>query len=879
MREEVLARIIASAQAMGEQELAVQKPAADAHDAAHDASHEQEKEREAAFEQLLDEFTPAFDRHTRAAMSGDAEAFSAAAAELSVIQTRLEKFNDHPEFSQIMADLEYAVSYNQDIFDQRAVVRAAEPTGPEAGAERDLAAADAHDKAHDTSHEQEKERDLTAADRGPAATGPVLEAEGTAEERYAEAKARYEKAKKDHESVRGVKDYIKTLTSDKHRTTRTTIIDEFDKATKELEIAKTEFALANAEGYVDSVLKDSEKEFKAVFGNKSGFRKLWDKMGEKNIYAAGWEKKGKKVDNWLARTGLRLVSARTVISGSLLLGSVFTGGATGLGFLIARRAMGGAGGAIGASEIYKKFAIGRQEKLLDEKLARLAALENEGKDVSEKELGEALAAFEVTRSLSGKNPAEDETYKKLLVLEQKKFAQWVEAAREGGTITREEITEKFSDRAEERKRKAAKEIGKRKRRTLYAGAVGGALGAGAIQEGLKWWRGAGQVPTGANQTFTEGGRGSGPGVPHPPDAPSGRGPGMASETKPPGTAAGTETIPPRGSVPPTAQSVESLSAKPISAGLTEAPKPPAESGAVAEAMKLKLRAGAVFERHGGVGVLRAGGRGIEGALLDLKDANPEAYAKMIAKLHEQYPDFKGNDGSLIHKWTEAFAKAHDYKIGKGMADLSQGEHDLSRIRAASIEINLEDGSLSEAKNVDFIEPQETPTPAGKTVPVDENLRKMIKEAFSQEPRDKKFTIDFDHQAPSGQAGAEAAGSSDMSSMPEAVSTLEAKQIADARLYGAWDNAERGHLSEALDLVTYGKKSKFLKEMGIKLSDLKKIQELDLQNFLDRHESGKFGKPFDKFAKFAAKLISSNNGFSRVKVYEAVLSKGAEIFKP
>ncbi|OGE87681.1 MAG: hypothetical protein A3J07_03130 [Candidatus Doudnabacteria bacterium RIFCSPLOWO2_02_FULL_49_13] len=134
----------------------------------------------------------------------------------------------------------------------------------------------------------------------------------------------------------------------------------------------------------------------------------------------------------------------------------------------------------------------------------------------------------------------------------------------------------------------------------------------------------------------------------------------------------------------------------------------AGSGANAAEQQVNIRSGATMDIKGDEAILHAGKRGIEGAMIDLKAANPEVYGKMIVKLHEQFPDYKGNDKGLIDHFVRQFAAAKGFDLDSGSS------HDLSRILAADVHIGA-DGtpeiSLEKLKFMQEIQHAQTLTEA------------------------------------------------------------------------------------------------------------------------------------------------------------------------
>ncbi len=96
--------------------------------------------------------------------------------------------------------------------------------------------------------------------------------------------------------------------------------------------------------------------------------------------------------------------------------------------------------------------------------------------------------------------------------------------------------------------------------------------------------------------------------------------------------------------------------------------------------------GAFAEIHGDELAVHIGNRGIEGSLLDLKDAQPEQYDKMINWLENQpYNQGITKPDQLIHRYVTNYASEHDMTV-------DQAGKNLSRLMEGKIHINA-DGSL------------------------------------------------------------------------------------------------------------------------------------------------------------------------------------------
>lgn len=96
------------------------------------------------------------------------------------------------------------------------------------------------------------------------------------------------------------------------------------------------------------------------------------------------------------------------------------------------------------------------------------------------------------------------------------------------------------------------------------------------------------------------------------------------------------------------------------------PKPRIEAPVIAENLDLSVKPGS--------------GQTLEGNILSLKKINPESYAKMVDALRAQDPEFKGDDGGLVHRFVSKFGESSSVDVDKiSEAKITIGPDGLPKI--------------------------------------------------------------------------------------------------------------------------------------------------------------------------------------------------------
>lgn len=269
----------------------------------------------------------------------------------------------------------------------------------------------------------------------------------------------------------------------------------------------------------------------------------------------------------------------------------------------------------------------------------------------------------------------------------------------------------------------------------------------------------------------------------------------------------------------------------------------------------------------GEAIVHAGSRGLEGALLDLKDSNPQQYSKMIEWLKTQdYNKGVTNEGSLVHRFMLNYAENHE-----GMS-VDQGGKDLSRIFSGEMHVGS-DGEISIGdKNLEFMPEKaihaEPVEPSGPSTPAEvpqTPANKNFDYTFEENPPAKAPKLDYSFDHPSEVPDTAASGVSETAMQTEAAREL------------ATDRVERA--SDAIQLVLDHETKGFLKD-SFKLSPttLNRIAKKSIAQFLSDYESGneEFKKTYKGlFDSFSNEVKSVR---SKMTIRQYVLTAALEFKK-
>jgi hypothetical protein len=292
-----------------------------------------------------------------------------------------------------------------------------------------------------------------------------------------------------------------------------------------------------------------------------------------------------------------------------------------------------------------------------------------------------------------------------------------------------------------------------------------------------------------------------------------------------------------------------------------------QSGAGVAKNVAEIKAGATMEfGAAGDAIVHAGKRGIEGALIDLKNTDPDRYAKMLAKLQEHYQAPNGKFENLVHRF---------------VLDNSDGK-DLNRVLSADVHISP-DGELSMgAGDVKLMPPAEIPTDlAQEDVPSGAGAHNVIENPTTA-GAGSKFQGIFSEQGhipkSSGNIFAQAstpdlAESSDLS--PEEA-VQQAREVAAESILSPEKIAGKVEkLSDALHLVLGNKYDTFLDQIHMSAKSLNKVKDLTIGNFTEQIEDGaidkkKFQGLIDAMVKWQEGGKISRSAFDKMPVKKVML---------
>lgn len=126
----------------------------------------------------------------------------------------------------------------------------------------------------------------------------------------------------------------------------------------------------------------------------------------------------------------------------------------------------------------------------------------------------------------------------------------------------------------------------------------------------------------------------------------------------------------------------------------------------------------------------AGRRGIEGALQDLKRADPDKYKSMIEGIRSQYPGTQAKDSTLIHRAIKKLAEENGYTV-------DGRSNDLSRIHSARVVLSPDaSGNLTiklDKSSLDFMSEAHSAEPAAAGGGMETGNDQPVNDVVDQEP--------------------------------------------------------------------------------------------------------------------------------------------------
>ncbi|MBI3952507.1 MAG: hypothetical protein HY336_00960 [Candidatus Doudnabacteria bacterium] len=274
----------------------------------------------------------------------------------------------------------------------------------------------------------------------------------------------------------------------------------------------------------------------------------------------------------------------------------------------------------------------------------------------------------------------------------------------------------------------------------------------------------------------------------------------------------------------------------------------------AEIMHHGKATGATLETTAkGEAMLSAGRRGIEGAVLDLKETDPQIYAKMIAKLKSEYPGYSGDDSGLVHKYVLDYAKERGFTVGGNTKDLNEilgakihiaadGQLEINPVKFIPPHETLNESATVASKTSDIV--QETKPPSAVDFPP-ENPQQDIQDILdvTEDPLKTRPIRGYLHPV-------EAIGPKSTEALKAAHEALTIEKARDFAMVGAKINT-----SEALHVILGDGYKEFLeKNLHLSARSLNKIKDLTFDQFSGRLKApGSFGEKYSEFGKSFSQL--------------------------
>jgi hypothetical protein len=649
----------------------------------------------------------------------------------------------------------------------------------------------------------------------PSAREPKPYVSGSAEEKellekLGVAREAYVRAFKALDDRKGVKAFIVDFFNPNKRQE---LYEQYSHAYSEYQGLRAELVIGSFERLMEEKTKLVETRLaeyaKRERGRAEKAYAYYKKLGELNLHAL-FIKAGFEVDFKIPKAVLKSVNARTVTSFGLLGVGVALGPTSlGLSSLFARRALSGTSAGVGSYDLLRGLRERSFRKGLELNLEDI-------KTVAEAD--EYISKLESRALLDGLTPAEfsqDTVYNQLLKkrfsLAQAEFES-EDAAKQSDARFNYLLTGIYDT-----ERDLWKKLGSERRKRLAlkatAALIGGMVGTGAakygIDKAIKFMSGDEAELV---QRPTTGFR-SGP---------------VAETTEPHASSktleisqaqaarSQTEIASLTENEPAVEQAPEQASAQVITE-TTVKPGAAEIKPTITEITHGQEETGARIEEYGSNSVVHAGRRGIEGALIDLKDTQPEKYSKMMGWLKQQYPNSRTSDSSLIHKFI--------MEKSNGM------EGDINRIISGEVAIKPDGGIDFDADKFKFMQEHSIHSGAATTgIPENELGAKGIN--FEE----------VGHKLPAEEPPPlESRPSVDPGRMVTSDVTDLSKQ-ADLDLY---DKAAELKPSKAIDLVLSESQEKaFLKDIKLDGGALDKIRNMTYSEFLQSCSvKEKFGKEY------------------------------------
>ncbi len=232
-------------------------------------------------------------------------------------------------------------------------------------------------------------------------------------------------------------------------------------------------------------------------------------------------------------------------------------------------------------------------------------------------------------------------------------------------------------------------------------------------------------------------------------------------------------------------------------------------------------------------------RGVEGTLIDASKTNP----KILEWLHQQYPNSKGDTGSLVHRFVTEHTDGHN----------------MDKVLSGEIRIGTDGSIILDADNIKFAK-----TLVREAVDAKPTNLSELNPRFGLDDTDKrieKISPGFESPHPPPDTDVDLNAEAVIRSPEAKVPTLEEARFEAAKSVNK--------TSDGLRLVLEGKYKKFInRELHISDKALNKIKHLNYKEFLNSMSiSKRFSSDFKGLAEFFADKKIPLNASVHTKLIE------------
>ena len=447
------------------------------------------------------------------------------------------------------------------------------------------------------------------------------------------ARRSYVNAKRTHDdfaALRTLRDKVGINLKPEERATAEKTLAE---AKSKYEQARAEYMGADIERYLlerTALIQSHLDEYRTLDNgigtkiNQAGIKLYqgWKKLGEWNIY----DKAGMSMQNRAGKAIFKSMSARTFISLGLLGSGVYFGPTTlGLASLGVRRGLTAIGSAVGSRDLLESARQGlKNTPFTEQQISELTLID---------EVESRMSQIESRAFFDGKSLT-DITSSKEYILLQAKQRELLSLGNADSVDDDQKLSNRLGFNDDKLFAEKQKE-GSGRKKTIIAGSVVGALvGGGVVGKAINYLNSGVESPVKLDTKF--------------------------STSVEADRLEALEEVDPNINNPNGESITEPASIKSPEAEISQAPSAAEISTAAPE-----LNVGDTIT------IIQAGPRGLEGALLDLKDSDPAKYKGMLQWIKEHSTNKNASDGALIHNIVKSLAEKNGFTVDGAINNISK----------------------------------------------------------------------------------------------------------------------------------------------------------------------------------------------------------------